>query len=108
MDTIHITSKSSDADEKPAEQSISTPLPSKNEYDIKKGPIFLLLLYIHQSSLQKIQFQHNEMIISYRFYRTEISHSNLNSHLYICYQLTTPSNYLTKTKTSSLLLPRKK
>ena len=40
------------------------------------------------------------MIISYRFYRTKISHSNLNSHLYICTQLTTHSNYMTKTKTS--------
>ena len=48
------------------------------------------------------------MIISYRFYRTKISHSNLNSHRYICTQLTTPSNYMTKPSFFSLLLPRKK
>ena len=41
MDTNHITSKSSDTDEKPTEQSISTPPPSKKKYDIMKDPIFL-------------------------------------------------------------------
>ena len=41
MDTNHITSKSSDTDEKPTEQSISTPPPSKKRYDIMKDPIFL-------------------------------------------------------------------
>ena len=41
MDTNHITSNSSDTDEKPPEQSISTPPPSKKKYDILKDPIFL-------------------------------------------------------------------
>ena len=41
MDTNHITSQSSDTNEKPPEQSISTPLPSKKKYDIMKDPIFL-------------------------------------------------------------------
>ena len=41
MDTNHITSKSSDTDEKPTEQSISTPPPSKRKHDIMKDPIFL-------------------------------------------------------------------
>ena len=41
MDTNHTTSKSSDTDEKPTEQSISTPPPSKKKYDIMKDPIFL-------------------------------------------------------------------
>ena len=41
MDTNHITSKSSDADEKFPEQSLSTPPLSKKKYDIMKDPIFL-------------------------------------------------------------------
>ena len=41
MDTNHITSKSSDTAEKPTEQSISTPPPSKKKSDIMKDPIFL-------------------------------------------------------------------
>ena len=41
MDTNHITSKSSDTDEKPPEQSISTPPPSKKKFDIMKDPSFL-------------------------------------------------------------------
>ena len=73
MDTTH---KSSDTDNnetlsqnhKPSEQSPSTP---------HLHPI-LLLMYIHHSSLQKTHFQHKEMIISYQFYRTKLSHSNLN------------------------------
>ena len=41
MDSNHITSKSSDTDEKHPEQSTSTPPPSKKKYDILKDPIFL-------------------------------------------------------------------
>ena len=41
LDTNHITSKSSDTDEKPPEQSISTPPPSKKKIEIMKAPIFL-------------------------------------------------------------------
>ena len=41
MDTNHITFKSSDTNEKPTEQSISTPPPSKKKYDIMKDHIFL-------------------------------------------------------------------
>ena len=41
MDTNHITSKSSDTDEKPPEKFISTPPPSKKKHDIMKDLIFL-------------------------------------------------------------------
>ena len=41
MDTNHITSKSSDTDEKPPEQSISTTPPSKKKNDIMNDHIFL-------------------------------------------------------------------
>ena len=41
MDTDNITSKSSDTDEKPTEQSISTPPPAKKKNDTMKGPTFL-------------------------------------------------------------------
>ena len=58
MDTDHNASKSSDTDNndvlsqnhKPPEQSASTPPPSKKKYVIKILS-FLLLLYIHHSSL---------------------------------------------------------
>ena len=106
MDTNHITSKSSDTDEKPPEQSISTPPPSKKKYDIMKDPIFLTSPVYPAVISPKDSIQHKEMITSYRFFRLKISRSNLNSHLYICTQLTAPSKYMTKTKTSLLLLPR--
>ena len=80
MDTNHTTSKFSDTDKIPPEQSISTPPPSAKNYDRMKDPIFLTSPV-------------NPPVISQK-----ISHSNLNSHLYICTQLTTPSNYMTKTK----------
>ena len=41
MDTNLITSKSSDTDEKPPEQPISTLPPSKKKYNVLKDPIFL-------------------------------------------------------------------
>ena len=68
MDTNHTVSKSSDTENndvlpqnhKPPEQSASKPPPSKKKYDIMKD-LTLLLLYIHHSTLQKIQSQHEEM-----------------------------------------------
>ena len=41
MDTNHITSKTSDSDERPPEQSKPTPPPSKKKHDVMKDPIFL-------------------------------------------------------------------
>ena len=96
--------------QKPWQQSISTPPPSKNKYDIMKYLIlfFSLLPYIRHSSLQKIRFQHKEMTISYQFSQTTISLPNPNLHHCICTLQTTPSNFRTNIKISSLPVLRNK
>ena len=108
-------SKSSDTDNndmssqnyKPSEQSAATPPPSEKKYDILKNPIFLTSPVYPPliSPKDSISTQLDEYLI--QFYQTKISHSNLNSYLYICTQHTTLLHYMTKTKTSSLLLPQK-
>ena len=79
MDTTHKSSgfdnnEMSSQNHKPSEPSPSIPSPSKKKYDIMKDPIFLTFPVYPTLISPKIQFQHKEMSISNRFYRTEISH----------------------------------
>ena len=113
MDTTH---ESSDADNneisshnhKLPEQSPSTPPPSEKKYDIVKDPIFLTSPVYPPliSPKDSISTQRDDYLIPILSNETKITHSTLNSHLCLWKQLTTPSNYMTQIKPSSLLLPR--
>ena len=107
LDTNHITSESSDTDEKPTEQSISTPLPSKKKHDIMKDPIFLTSPVYPPviSPKDSISTQRDDYIIP--ILSTE--NFTLKSQLTSLYMHPTDYTFklYEKTKTSILLLLRK-